>query len=361
MVFPGQNYALYPHFVTGSRIFPQLPGLDLIPKRHMAEQPDLDAKLLRSRAIGAWYAGGQKDDTRPSRQLSDYRDRRTPKWLPNTRGVLIGFFDRAKKGDLVLVPPSSVFSRVLIGELLDDPADFEEFMIPEIWGREKVPSRRVRWLATPLRGECSIELQKRFPSPNAVRILDREARGEVYSLAYGSYSIDDSFTCKFDVTSADFSTKDDYYIQQIFNSVAAICQRIETEQNPKLGFNPKDWDDIIALLTDAAYIPDLAVSINSPGSLTLSCRKLVPLIAAALFALATLGADATWQAINADELKITNSAAPAEDPCSAKVDEDVRKEIDLMGYERWVEMCKKLQALRESTGLKSKSTVQKKK
>jgi hypothetical protein len=132
----------------------------------------------------------------------------------------MGFFERAKKGDLVLVPPSSIFSRVLIGEILDD--DFEEITIPEVWEREKVPSRRVHWLATPLRGECSIELQRRFPSPNTVRLLDREARAEVYSMAYGSYSIADSFTCKFDVTSADFTTIDDYRLQQLLNSIAAL-------------------------------------------------------------------------------------------------------------------------------------------
>ena len=152
LVFPGRNYALYPYFVAMSRIFPELPALDLLPKKRVAEQPDLDAKLLRSRAIDLWYSSGKKEETRPSRLLSDYKGRRSPKWLPNTRGVLMGFFDRAKKGDLVIVPPNSIFSRVLIGELLDD--DFEEVTVPAVWEREKVPSRRVRWLATPLRGEC---------------------------------------------------------------------------------------------------------------------------------------------------------------------------------------------------------------
>src|ERR1700722_6518982 len=100
IVFPGQNYALYPQFVTLSRIFPELPGLDLVPDKRVADQPDLDAKLLRSRAIDAWYSDGKKDGTRPSRQLGDYKNRRGPKWLPNTRGVLMGFLDRAQKGGL---------------------------------------------------------------------------------------------------------------------------------------------------------------------------------------------------------------------------------------------------------------------
>jgi hypothetical protein len=65
LVFPGQNYGLYEYFVTTAHIFPELPALDLVPKMPMAKQPDLDAKMLRSRAIDAWYAHGKKDDMRP--------------------------------------------------------------------------------------------------------------------------------------------------------------------------------------------------------------------------------------------------------------------------------------------------------
>jgi hypothetical protein len=362
IVFPGQNYALYPYFVTLSRIFPELPALDLVPKKRIAEQPDLDAKLRRSRAIDVWYSSGKKDDTRPSRKLSDYTNRRTPKWLPNTRGVLTGFFDRARKGDLVIVPPNSIFSRVLIGELLDD--NLEEIMVPEVWEREKVPSRRVRWLATPLRGECSIELQRRFPSPNAVRMLDREARAEVYSMAYGSYSIEDSFTSKFDVTSADFSTRDDYHLQQFFNVVASICQQIEAKLQPHSAttdLGAKNLDEIIDLLTDDTYVPALSVNINSPGSLVLSCAKVVPLVAAGVLALSVLDADTTWQAVAGGKVIVQNSETPAkDDQCTAKVSAEVLEQLKLMGYERWQEVCKRAQQLQKDTGLKGKSKAEKK-
>lgn len=232
IVFPGENYALYQSFLRTEHIFPELPALELTPNVALEKQHDLDAKILRSRAINGWYGGGKKDDTRPSRLVSDYRNRRAPRWLPQTRGVLMGFFDRAKKGDLVIVPPSSVFSHVLIGELLDQ--DFEEIVVPEVWEREKVPARRVQWLATPLRGDCSIELQRRFPSPNAVRLLERSARAEVYSMAYGSYSIADSYTSRFDVTSPDFKISDDYHLQQFFNVIAAICEQLESK-HPVIG------------------------------------------------------------------------------------------------------------------------------
>jgi hypothetical protein len=363
IVFPGQNYALYQYFVTLSHIFPELPALDLVPNQPIAKQPDLDAKLLRSRAIDVWYSAGRKDDDQPSRLLSDYKGRRSPKWLPNTRGVLMGFFERAKKGDLVVVPPSSIFSRVLIGELQDD--NFEEITVPDVWDREKVPSRRVRWLATPLRGECSIELQKRFPSPNAVRILDREARAEVYSMAYGSYSIEDSFTSKFDVTSADFSTIDDYRLQQLLNAIAALSEMYgkpgaQLAQSKKTIEGTTGWDEIIALLTDPNYIPDLAVDISSPGSLTLSCRKAIPFVAQALIALTVLGSDTVWTAVQAQQVTVQNSQAPAGDACTSDVAKEVLEHINMMGYARWQQMCKQAEALRKSTGLKEQSTAKKK-
>jgi hypothetical protein len=254
---------------------------------------------------------------------------------------------------LVIVPPSSVFSRVLIGELLDD--GFEDLVVPQIWDNEKVPSRRVRWLATPLRGECSIELQKRFPSPNAVRLLDREARAEVYSMAYGSYSIEDSFTAKFDVTSADYRSIDDYRLQQVLNAIAAMSQlQAKGEKTP---IETDGWDDIIAFLTDPNYIPDLAVNISSPGSVILSCRRAVPFVAQALLALALLGSDTVWDAVHAQQVKIENSRASAGDACTAAVATEVLEQINLMGYARWQRMCKQMQIVRDSTGLQGQSVA----
>jgi hypothetical protein len=233
-----------------------------------------------------------------------------------------------------------------------------------VWEGEKVPSRRVRWLATPLRGECSIELQKRFPSPNTVRLLPRESRAEIYSMAYGSYSIDDSYTSKFDVTSADFSTRDDYHLQQFFNVVAAICQEIESK-TPKgkstTTLSVKTLDDVIELLTDDAYVPVLSININSPGSLVLSCAKVVPLVVAGVLALSVLDADTTWQAVAQGSIVVQNSETPdPNDKCNAQVKTEVLEQLKLMGFERWKEMCQKAQQLQKDTGIQGKSKVDKK-
>jgi len=371
IVFPGRDYFLHQFFNLHGCIFPELPALDLIPKRRIQDQPDLDAKLMRSRAIDAWYLSGKRGD-RPSRLLSDYKKRRAPRWLPQTRGVLAGFFDRAKNGDLVVVPGPTTFSNVLIGEIDDqipnDLARFEEITVPEVWENEKVPSRRVRWLAHVLRGNCSLDLQRRFPSPNAVRTLEREARAEIYSLAYGSYSIEDSYTSKFDVTSADFSTRDDYHLQQFFNVIAAICEQLETRPQPLARRAPRDalptvipgsgFDEVIDLLTSDDYIPSLSVNINSPGSLVLSCAKVVPLVAAGVLALSVLGAEPTWEALAQGKVTVNNSEATKDDACTAKVAAEVIEQLKLMGLARWQEICKKAQQLHTHTGINGKSKAE---
>jgi hypothetical protein len=355
IVFPGQNYFLYEFFVATQRIFPELPGLDLVPGKAIDEQPDLERKVARARRIAAWHQGSKKGDA-PSRQLADYHAFRKNASFANTYGVLTGFFGRAKKGDLVVVPPAQYFQKALIGELLDDPEDFEPIVVPRVWENEAVPSRKVRWLASPLRADLSVDLQRRFPSPNAFRKLDREARAEIYSFAYGSYSVEDSYTARFDVTAAEFNTVDDYYLQQIFNVIAAGCQLID--EGAAFG-DIQSIGDLVARLSNPAYIPDLQVNINSPGSLVLSCAKLVPFVVSAILALSLLGAETTWSAAAADQIQVINSEAPNDDECTLKVADEVKEQLKMMGMERWQELCKKAQQLRQRTGLEEKSKAEK--
>jgi hypothetical protein len=216
----------------------------------------------------------------------------------------------------------------------------------------------VKWLASPERGECSLQLQRRFPNPNAFRELEEILCPEIHTMAYGSYSIQGRFTSRFDITSAEFSTKDDYYLQQIFTLVASISEQFNkhlVDRGLEIDLTTKQIDDIIELLTDRTYVPNLTVNINSPGSLVLSCAKVVPLVVAGLLALTTLSADTVWNALEAQEIKVKNTEAPTNDACTADVGSEVLQQLKMMGYDRWQEMCKKAQALRTHNGLQEKS------
>lgn len=123
----------------------------------------------------------------------------------------------------------------------------------------------------------------------------------------------------------------------------------------------ENLDDIIDLLTDDAYVPVLSININSPGSLVLSCAKVVPLVAAGVLALSVLGADVTWEAMAQGKVVVKNSETPNKaDPCTAQVSNEVLEQLRLMGYERWQEVCKKAHELHSHTGLNGKSKAEKK-
>lgn len=356
IAFPGKGYGLYSTFYKLNRIFPQLPGLDLFPGRPFLEQPEILARIARARRLRNWHRSKRQSDP-PSRRLSEYD--RVDAGLHTHKGVLAGFFERAKKGDLVFVPPGELVGYVLIGELQDEPENFENIEIPELFERDEVPARGVKWLATAPKTDLSLGMLRRFPKPNAFTTLDREFYREIFSLAYGSYSLDDLYVSRFDVTEADFNTIDDYRIQQLFNAVAAISQQ-RNAGNPdglKSIQAADGWDGIIDLLSDHSYIPDLSVNINSPGSLTLSCRRTVPLVVAALVALSAMGAKETWTAAEAQTLVVKNSAAPAGDSCTADVAEETLEQLKLMGYARWQNLCKKIAETKANTGLKEQSSA----
>jgi hypothetical protein len=357
IVFPGHGYFLYEAFVRSQRIFPELPGLSLVPGIPIDEQPDLEARVAMARRIAAWHASKERIEP-PSRRLADYASAKRDRTFNQIKGVLNGFFERGKKGDLVIAPPSDAFSNALIGEIQDDPEALQYIDVPEFWQNDMVPSRRVKWLVVVKRGELSLALQKKFPSPNAFRLLDRENYAEIYDLAYGSYSIEDSYTSRFDVTEATFTTRDDYRLQQLFNVVAALCEQYETKSKRDFTAILKrapEWDDIIDLIVDESYIPDLSTNINSPGSVILSCPKIVPLVVSGLLALAALEPKITWQAAKADEITVANSQAPPDDPCTVKVAAEVLEQLKLMGFERWQRLCRAAKTLREKTGLKEQS------
>ena len=79
----------------------------------------------------------------------------------------------------------------------------------------------MRWLARFPKTELPFEILDALQKPNAAFIVERSLRGQFYKLAYGNYSINDLYSGRFEVTSADFDTFDDALLQAFFNFTAA--------------------------------------------------------------------------------------------------------------------------------------------
>jgi hypothetical protein len=208
VVFPGEDHAFYEAFQQQQAVFLDTPALELPPHPIDENSPDLLQRLMVSRSVRAWHLaqnGSASKKQAPSRILADYNGYKWTRPRLVYRTALIGLLGEAKKGDVVVVPGPGYWSDVLIGELIGGPTDQVGVQVPERYGKDLIPARRVKWLARRRKGALSSALIDRLQSPNPIFLLDRSLRPEVYNLAYGTYSVAADFAAQFRVTENEFT------------------------------------------------------------------------------------------------------------------------------------------------------------
>jgi hypothetical protein len=270
------------------------------------------------------------------------------------RGVLSAYFERLKIGDLVVVPPSAYGSAALIGEMIEDAANYVEVRVPRRYGGNSLTGRRVRWLAQIIKRELPGKLLDALEHPVAIYLLAKSVRAPIYEAAYGTYydlSGDArDFTTRFDLSAAQFSTDIDFRFQAFFNAIASNVKAIDEKRALKAP-RAAAFDDL------GDYAPTLKSNVNSPGSLVLIAKRATPVIAAVLFALAvTVGDDAATAAKNG-HIIIGNSKAPAGDPCTATVAKSVLDQLAFLGLDKWPEACELARRASDGSGATSNIKV----
>jgi hypothetical protein len=143
---PGHAYRLYPEFVEHRAVFAELPLLDLTQGVPIEQQPRLNARIHRSRAIRSWYAAGRPEHRVPSRELDDYPDGLGDRGVSQIRGSLLGLFGRARVGDLVVVSPKAYSLPALVGEFTDEAGNYVTHRSEKYGRQEFLTGRSVRWL-----------------------------------------------------------------------------------------------------------------------------------------------------------------------------------------------------------------------
>jgi hypothetical protein len=345
---PGRDFRLFPEFREAGLLLLELPGLGWLSGQQLSDD-DLRRLVNRSRALRGWYRV-RTDDPKPSTDLHDYTTgggKSTSQFAGYARSV----FDRMNLGDLVVVPPKSYKDDALIGEVASNALEVETLTVSRFFGSDDLPGRRLRWIGRIPKRELPYSILEALDKPGALFLVERSQRGVFYKLAYGNYSIDDSYSARFDVTSADFDTMDDVRIQAFFNFVAANTKAV-TDGSPVRSFAEA------AFLDSGEYIPTLQTNINSPGSLMLHARRITPLVASILFLLAVDVGPAAKAEVEAGTLILRNTQASTEDPCSARVFEVSMEMIRLMNLDDWPEACAHAQEAAQKTGLKSPARVQ---
>jgi len=348
---PGAQYRLYPEVVDTSSVLIDLPFLELQPGVPIEDQPDLDARIRRSRRLRTWYRHRDVEDE-PSRDLAEYQNYVADVGVPQLRAVLMSCFDRAKVGDLALVVPGSWSADALIGEFDTVGTDFSTHRVPRFYGREPITGRSVRWLAKQPRRLLDGEVIDIVQKPNAFVLLPRSVRQHLYSWAYQSYVIGDQYSARFDVSEARYRSIDDLLLQAFFNFIAANTKALsEGRDRDIVGFQDG------AFMDAGDFNMDLQTEIRSPGFLNLSSLRLTPLVVSALFALAVQVGPAAVTAAAAGEVRIGNSLAPTTDQCVVDVNEQAIRQLRLLGLDRWGEACEKARRASQNTGASGPARV----
>lgn len=346
---PGLQYRLYREVTAQKIVVPDLPALEFEDGVPIEGQNRLMSRIHRARRLRAWHKSGRIIDE-PSRNLDDYDDVVTGLRDSQLRGVIDGYFSKAKRGDMVLVVPSAFSDPAFIGEFAEDGDRYASFAAPSIYGDDLLVGRRVEWLAKIPKRELASDILDIVAKPNAFVLLPRSVRVGLYDLAYSAYSIEDSFTAKLEVTDETFSSFDDLLIQAFINFVAANTKAVD-EQTEVLPFEQG------AFMESGDFTPDLRTEIHSPGFLSLSSGRVTPLVAVVMLAAAIQIGPAAFAAAQDGTLRIGSSTAPADDACVAEVKEQAIRQIQLLGLDRWAVACEKARRAAQHTGLKGPAHV----
>lgn len=351
VVRPGKGYGLYREFVETSSLIAELPGLDLKPDIALDDQ-ELRRRVNRSRALRAWYRRGSPADERPERALNAYSADGGGNSAAQLISVVKTYFEKIDLGDLVIVPPKSYMDDALIGEVASEGIKPGKVKVGRLFGNEDLPSRSVRWIAKIPKRDLPFGVLDALQKPNAAFLVERSLRGQFYKLAYGNYSIDDLYSGRFEVTSADFDTFDDVLLQAFFNFAAANTRAIaEGRDEDVCGFAEA------AFIDSGEYLAQLQTNINSPGFIALLSQKITPLVASALLLVAVQVGPAALAEIEAGTFVLKNSKAPQADLCTAEVEKQVVRQIQLLGLDKWPAACEKAQEVVKRTGLRSPATI----
>jgi len=343
---PGSNYRFFEIFQEAGFVGPDLPNLDLPRFDDLDEIDDLPARVARSAAIRRYHMGGRRDDLRPERNLEPYLNRRFGRSNAQLTRVVRAYFKTMRKGDLVIVPPGSFRGLAQIGELATAPTEILTQPVDR-YETDLLQGRRVRWLASIPKADLPAATLDALQKPSPLFAFPRNGRADILRRAYGSYYEDDDFSVRFEVTSEDFRVTNDLYIQGFFNFVATNYYNVRDKKEGVTGFYEAAFQD----LGDKA--PQLYTNVNSPGGLSLKSALAIPMVIAAMFAVAVMVGPAAHALAQQGAIEVVNTLATADDACVIEVHEQVITQMQLLGYDEWVEACRIARSAAEATGLES--------
>lgn len=352
-LFPGNGYKYYRYMRDNNVVFIDVPGFPIPDNLQIGGLEDLVRRVIISDRTLDWHRKGRLEAENPDRSLRSAATGRATQRRILLAGIVDSFFSTLKKGDVIILPPQNLEEDVLFGEIADDGLECTVVDAPFHPG-EKIPARRIKWLGRQRRMDVPRWMDRKIPSPNPLRQLEKSLHKYVYDEMYSRYYFDSTFVCKFGIQSSDFSALDNFLVQQLFLYSSALFEH-SNEDNIS-NFSDKSISVVVSEITFSEDIPDQRIVINSPGHIVLYAKNIVPLLSAVLIAMA---ASSTPVSSGSVEILIKNSAdsAPLSKTCEAEIASEVMEDIRVMGYARWQELCHIANEAKRRTGLDSGMNV----
>lgn len=298
----------------------------------------------------------------------DRRDLGDVRWSKKrelTMGWLNALYRDIQIGDLIVVPgPGYVRdeennwtkARTLIGEVVGEPERLTERAPPNVLaGRYLI--RRVKWLAEIDELELDRRTAVSLRTQNALVAINARSFEPALGAAYKNVVIGDEFLARFVTANPDFTAFECFHFTAFAMAVVGAMRQIESGEG-RFPEGESIYTIAASVQKGDAFVPEQEASIHSPGYTTLRGRLLVPAVISALFALALQGDAQPFDEDGRADVSVVNSESAAYDPCAVGIEESVRQSLEIIGLERWQEMCQAASKSNDDEGLRSITTVE---
>ena len=328
MARPGKASSYLPQFEEEKAIGPIFPGLQLRPGTPIDDQEGIENALTWAHLMKTATTAeidrrfrNQSNVVIRARHLQEnfearewHRDFASPGMRPGTRqqyrAILKGYFERAQKGDLVVIPSQSYLEESLLAEFTGGPNDIVYMPLMHKGFTWEIPARRFRLLEKIEKRLLPPSLLKIMEKPSAfVQIGERDTRS-LLEMAYGSFAVQQVYTSEIKVESGSLSPAVSSSLFRLLESLVG-----DEEENVAIHIN-----------------------VNSPGFIRIVTRSAKSFVYAVLLAIAVkYGVEFLDQYVEAG-IEIFNSLSDNVD-CSITVREDAMRRLQNFSVEEWTKIC----------------------
>lgn len=225
---PGKSYGHLPHFEKLGAIGPDLPFMKLERGVPIEEQLDMAHMLKRAVAYRKWFVHPRGEQP-PPQELEYYRDqsRVRNRTARQYEAAMKGYFEVAKKDDLVLVPTFNWRSSSPLVEFSSGPGNLVYRDIPYRETMVTLPLRKFNMITKAEERLLSSHILDIAQKPNIFVQFPKSNLMDLYDIAYPSFSKPDECSNTFAVKSTDYNLEHDLHFGAFIRFVAANFKALE--------------------------------------------------------------------------------------------------------------------------------------